>query len=55
MESGSGIVKISPGCKHCYAETFDERFRGVAGHPYEDGFDPRLVSEKLADLSAANF
>lgn len=44
-----GCVKISPGCKHCYAETFAERFRGVAGHPYEQGFDLRLVPEKLFD------
>jgi protein gp37 len=42
-----GCTKISPGCKHCYAETFAERFRGVAGHPYEHGFDPRLVPGKL--------
>lgn len=42
-----GCVKISPGCKHCYAETFAERFRGVKGHPYEQGFDLRLVPEKL--------
>src|SRR5437879_1862571 len=42
-----GCTKISPGCKHCYAETFAERFRGVKGHPYERGFDPRLVPEKL--------
>src|SRR5438309_3038884 len=42
-----GCTKISPGCKHCYAETFAERFRGVPGHPYEDGFDPRLVPGKL--------
>ncbi len=42
-----GCKKVSPGCKHCYAETFAERFRGVAGHPYEQGFDPRLVSESL--------
>ena len=34
-----GCTKISPGCKHCYAETFAERFRGVPGHPYEQGFD----------------
>lgn len=26
-----GGTKISPGCAHCYAETFAERFRGVAG------------------------
>jgi protein gp37 len=42
-----GCTKISPGCKHCYAETFAERFRGVKGHPYERGFDLRLVPEKL--------
>ena len=44
-----GCTKISPGCKHCYAETFAERFRGVAGHPYEQGFDLLLVPEKLAE------
>ncbi len=44
-----GCTKISPGCKHCYAETFAERFRGVPGHPYEQGFDLRLVPEKLAE------
>ena len=44
-----GCTKISPGCKHCYAETFAERFRGVADHPYEQGFDLRLVPEKLAE------
>jgi protein gp37 len=42
-----GCTKISPGCKHCYAETFAERFRGVPGHPYEKGFDLRLVPGKL--------
>ncbi|HEX5105220.1 MAG TPA: phage Gp37/Gp68 family protein [Pirellulaceae bacterium] len=44
-----GCTKISPGCKHCYAETFAERFRGVPGHPYEQGFDLRLVPEKLLE------
>lgn len=44
-----GCTKISPGCAHCYAETFAERFRGVPGHPYEQGFDPRLVPEKLTE------
>ena len=42
-----GCTKISPGCTHCYAETFAERFRGVKGHPFEQGFDLRLVPEKL--------
>ena len=44
-----GCTKISPGCKHCYAKTFAERFRGVEGHAYEQGFDLRLVPEKLAE------
>lgn len=44
-----GCTKISPGCKHCYAETFAERFRGVRQHPYEQGFDLRLVPEKLGE------
>ena len=42
-----GCTKISPGCANCYAETFARRFRGVPGHPYELGFDLRLVPEKL--------
>jgi len=44
-----GCDKVSPGCAHCYAETFAERFRGVKGHPYEQGFDLRLVPEKLTE------
>lgn len=45
-----GCVKVSEGCRFCYAERFAERFRGVKGHPYEQGFDPRLVPKKLNDL-----
>lgn len=44
-----GCTKISPGCKNCYAETFAERFRRVPGHPYEQGFDLRLVPDKLTE------
>jgi protein gp37 len=44
-----GCSKVSPGCTHCYAETFAERFRGVHGHPFEQGFDLRLVPEKLGE------
>src|SRR5690348_13016830 len=44
-----GCTKVSPGCARCYAETFAERFRGVPGHPYERGFDPRTVPGKLAE------
>lgn len=44
----TGCTKISPGCKHCYAETFAERFRGVPGHPYQQGFDLKLWPDRLA-------
>ena len=44
-----GCDKVSDGCKNCYAETFAERFRGVKGHPFEFGFDLRLVPEKLEE------
>jgi protein gp37 len=44
-----GCTKVSPGCKHCYALTFAERWRGIPGHPYEQGFDLRLVPEKLEE------
>ena len=42
-----GCISVSPGCKHCYAETFAERWRGVPGHAYEMGFDPRTAPDKL--------
>ncbi len=44
-----GCTKVSPGCAHCYAETFAERWRGISGHPFEQGFDLRLVPEKLTE------
>jgi protein gp37 len=44
-----GCTKISPGCKNCYAETLAERFRSVPGHPFEQGFDLRLVPQRLND------
>lgn len=43
----TGCTKISQGCAHCYAETFAERWRGIPGHPYEQGFDIRLWPERL--------
>jgi protein gp37 len=44
----TGCTKVSAGCDHCYAKTFAERFRGVPGHPYEQGFDLRLWPNRLA-------
>ena len=43
----TGCTKVSPGCAHCYAQTFAERFRGVPGHPYEQGFDLKLWPARL--------
>jgi len=43
----TGCTKISAGCDRCYAERIAERFRGVAGHPFENGFDLTLRSERL--------
>lgn len=43
----TGCTKISPGCDNCYAERFSERFRGVAGHPFEHGFDLLLRPDRL--------
>lgn len=43
----TGCIQVSPGCDHCYALTFAERFRGVAGHPYEQGFDVALRPARL--------
>jgi protein gp37 len=43
----TGCTQISPGCAHCYAKTFAERFRGVPGHPYENGFDLQLRPDRM--------
>lgn len=43
----TGCTEVSPGCDHCYAKTFAERFRGVPGHPFEQGFDLKLWPERL--------
>lgn len=43
----TGCSKITHGCDFCYAERFSERFRGVQGHPFENGFDLTLRPERL--------
>jgi protein gp37 len=43
----SGCTKITAGCDFCYAERFAERFRGVPGHPFEQGFTLTLKPERL--------
>ncbi len=43
----TGCTKVGPGCDNCYAERFANRWRGIPGHPYEQGFDLRLWPERL--------
>jgi len=43
----TGCRKVSPGCAHCYAEAFAERWRGVPDHPYTQGFDLKLHPDRL--------
>lgn len=43
----TGCTKVSSGCDNCYAERFAERFRGVLGHPFENGFDIQLRDNRL--------
>ncbi len=45
----TGCTKVSPGCDHCYAETFAERWRGIPGHHFERGFDLVLRPERLEE------
>ena len=43
----TGCTKVGPGCDRCYAERFAERWRGIPGHAYEQGFDLRLWPTRL--------
>ncbi len=43
----TGCTQVSPGCAHCYAMRFANRFKGVPGHPYERGFEVQLRPERL--------
>ncbi len=43
----TGCSKVSQGCKHCYAQRWAERFRGVPGHAFEQGFDLKLWPDRV--------
>jgi DNA repair photolyase len=43
----TGCEEVSPGCTHCYAETFAERWRGIPGLPYEQVFALKLWPQRL--------
>lgn len=43
----TGCTKISPGCKHCYAERLARRLRAMGNPRYRDGFAVRLHPDQL--------
>lgn len=43
----TGCTKISPGCKHCYAETMSKRLRAMGTEGYENGFRLTLMPDRL--------
>lgn len=43
----TGCTKVSPGCKHCYAEVMARRLKAMNAAGYEDGFALRLMPERL--------
>jgi len=43
----TGCTKVSPGCKHCYAEVMASRLKAMNAAGYEDGFSLRLMPERL--------
>jgi protein gp37 len=43
----TGCVKISQGCKHCYAERMSRRLKAMGSSRYENGFVPTLHEDLL--------
>src|SRR5690349_8037343 len=45
----TGCTKISPGCKHCYAETLARRLKAMGARGYENAFKLTLQPTRLRD------
>ena len=43
----TGCTKVSPGCKHCYAETLSRRLHAMGAKGYENGFAVSIHHERL--------
>lgn len=43
----TGCTKISPGCKHCYAETMAKRLQAMGAPGYDNGFQLSLMTDRL--------
>jgi protein gp37 len=44
-----GCTKVSPGCKHCYAETLAKRLKAMETPGYENGFRLTLLPQRLEE------
>ena len=44
----TGCTKVSPGCKHCYAETMSKRLQAMGAPGYDNGFKLSLLPERLS-------
>ncbi|MCF7976840.1 MAG: phage Gp37/Gp68 family protein [Chromatiaceae bacterium] len=42
-----GCTKVSPGCKHCYAEAMAGRLKAMGTPGYEHGFELTLLPQRL--------
>jgi len=45
----TGCTKISPGCKHCYAETMARRLKLMGARGYENGFKLSILPHRLVE------
>ena len=43
----TGCIKVSPGCKHCYAETMSQRLKAMGAPGYDNGFKLSLLPQRL--------
>src|SRR5512134_20794 len=44
-----GCTKVSPGCKHCYAEAMAKRLQAMGVKGYENGFALTLLPDRLEE------
>lgn len=44
----TGCTKVSPSCKHCYAEVMAIRLKAMSARGYENGFNLSILPERLA-------
>ena len=44
----TGCTKVSPGCKHCYAETLSHRLYAMGAPGYDDKFSLKLHPNRLS-------